>query len=174
MIQINPKLLELIDSVFDNMDDQKKAQLFCAAIELDCVDVLYDWGVMQNIEEEHKYRVALMERDIETDSLQVKYKLRFPLFVTELGEDMWDEFYKWLHVNPKLKNYSAKLRTTPDAKKAFEEIQSIKNFDISRFKAATEQYYLETGEYSLALPKFLVELGRGKYEGFVQLKSKLI
>jgi hypothetical protein len=173
-MRINPKLLELIESVFDNVDDQKCAITYAACIELDTLDTLYSWGVFKDNSDEHKFRVALMERDIETDSLQVKYKLKYPLWVNEVEEDLWDDFYKWLHVNPKLKSYSAKLRTTPEAKKSFRELQLIKEFDLDRFKAATEQYYLETGEYSLALPKFLVELGRGKYEGFVKEKSNVL
>jgi hypothetical protein len=173
--QINPKLLELIDSVFDNVDDQKKALLFALAIFSDTVDILYSWGIMKDEEDEHKLRLALMERDIDTDSLQAKYRLRYPLFVNEVEEDVWDEFHKWLVKNPKLGHCKNKITTvTKEGKDAFKELQLIKDFDISRFKASVEQYYVVSGDYSKALPKFLVENAKGEYEGFVKEKNDVL
>lgn len=172
--QINPKLLEYIESIFDNIYDQKKAIHFCVAVFLDSIDVLYEWGIMKDEQEEHKFRIALMERDIDTDSLQAKYKLRFPLFVNDVEEDVWDEFYKWLVKNPKLTSHKGRFSSTLEGKKAFEELQLIKDFDIGRFKASVETYYNREGQYAKALPKFLVENAKGEYEGFKEVKSKLI
>lgn len=171
---INPKLLELIDSIFDNVDDQKCALTYAACIELDTLDTLYNWGVFKDVSDEHKFRVALMERDIEGDTLQAKYKLRFPLFVNEVEEDMWDEFYKWLVKNPKLTVHKGRFSNTQDGRDAFKELQLIKDFDISRFKASVETYYNREGQYAKALPKFLIENAKGEYEGFREIKSKLI
>lgn len=171
---INPKLLELIDKVFDDIGSQKKAMLFCLATFADCSDVLYEWGLLQDEGDEHKYRQALMIRDIESDSLQPKYSLRIPLFVNQLEEDMWDEFYKWLVKNPKLIAHKGRFSSTLEGKKAFEELQLIKDFDISRFKASVELYYNREGQYAKALPKFLVENAKGEYEGFVKEKNDVL
>ena len=173
-IQINPKLLEHINTIFDDIASQKKAMLFCLATFADCTDVLYEWGIMQSEEDEHLMRISLMEKDIDTDSLQAKYKLRFPLFVTEVEEDVWDEFYKWLVKNPKLTAHKGRFSSTLEGKKAFEELQLIKEFDKERFKASVETYYNREGQYAKALPKFLVENARGEYEGFVKEKNNVL
>lgn len=172
--QLNPKLLEYINKIFDNLYDQKKAIHFCIATFLDSIDVLYEWGVMKDEEEEHKFRIALMERDVDTEGLQAKYKLKYPLFVNDVEEDVWDDFYKWLVKNPKLASHKGRFSSTLEAKKAFEELQLIKDFNLDRFREAVTQYYLREGQYAKALPKFLVENAKGEYEGFREVKSKLI
>lgn len=173
--QINPLLLNHINTVFDDIGSQKKAMLFCLATFADCTDVLYEWGIMKDEEDEHALRIALMERDVDGDTLQAKYKLRYPLFVNEVEEDVWDEFHKWLVKNPKLGHCKNKITTvTKEGKDAFKELQLIKDFDISRFKASVEQYYVTSGDYSKALPKFLMENAKGEYEGYKEVKSKLI
>lgn len=174
MNRINPKLLELIESVFDNIDDQKQALTFAACIELDTLDTLYSWGVFKDNSDEHKFRVALMERDIETDSLQVKYKLRFPLFVNEVEQDYYNEFLSWLVKNPKLVQHKGRFSNTQEGRLAFKELQLTKDFDINRFKASVETYYNREGQYAKALPKFLQENAKGEYEGFVKEKSNVL
>lgn len=165
-IQINPKLLEVIQDVFDTIEDQKKAMLFCLAIFSDTVDVLYEWNIIQNVEEEHKFRIALMEKDVDGDSLQAKYSLRFPLFVNEVGQDYYNDFLSWLVKNPKLVSHKGRFSNTNEGRLAFRELSLIKDFDINRFKASTETYYNREGQYAKALPKFLTENAKGEYEGF--------
>lgn len=171
---INPKLLELINDVFDDIDSQKTALTYAACIELDTLDVLYQWGIFKDVSDEHKYRIALMEKDVDTYSLQSKYKLRFPLWVSEVEEDLYSEFYSWLVKNPKLVQHKGRFSNTQEGKMAFKELQFIKDFDISRFKASVEHYYNREGQYAKALPKFLTENAKGEYEGFKETKSKLI
>jgi hypothetical protein len=174
-MQLNPKLLKLIDDVWQDADDKDAALLYAAAVQLGLVTTLYKWGIFKEDADEHKYRILLCKADIDTDSLQRKFILPEPLFVNEVEEDVWDEFHKWLVKNPKLVHCKNKITTvTKEGKDAFKELQLIKDFDISRFKASVEQYYVTSGDYSKALPKFLVENARGEYEGFREVKSKLI
>lgn len=173
----NPKLIEYIHQHFDNLDDCEDCLLLCTCVELDNIEFLYRREIVKTYDEEqelfHKFRIMFMERNIDTDSLQAKYKLRFPLFVNEVEEDIYDEFYKWLVKNPKLVAHKGRFSNTIEGKKAFGELLN-KDFDINRFKASVETYYNREGQYAKALPKFLVENSKGEYEGFKEAKSKLI
>lgn len=176
--KINPELLKLIEETFDTLYDQKKALHFCIAIFADTMDVLYEWGVMANEQEEHKFRIALMERNIEEDSLQAKYSLRYPLFVDEIKRTQWDEFYEYLTTNPRLKSVSARFVQKHNGligKNVFTHfVGSIQDFDMGRLKACTEAYYLKEGQYSKNLVSYLDEVAKGQYMGYREVKSKLI
>lgn len=173
-IQINPKLLEHINTIFDDVHSQKKAIHFCIAVFLDSIDVLYEWGIMANEEEEHKFRLALMEKDIDTDSLQAKYKLRFPLFVTEVEEDVFSLYHKALVMRFKTLPQSNRLIGDTKTKEAFKALQMRhKNFDVQRMIDATINYYLSE-DYLKNLDNFLNELGDTKYIGWEKQKSRVL
>lgn len=173
-IQINPKLLEHINTVFDTIEDQKKAMLFCLAIFSDCSDVLYEWGVMASEEDEHKYRVALMVRDIDTDSLQPKYRLRYPLFVTEVEEDVFSLYHKALVMRFKTLPQSSRLLGNTKTKEAFKALQSRhKDFDVQRMIDATIDYYIRE-DYAKNLDNFLEDLGDTAYLAWEKRKSKVL
>lgn len=177
-IQFNPELLKTIEDHFDDVDDREDALMLCTCVFLNNIEFLYRREIIKTKSDEdalfHKFRILFMEKDVDVDSLQSKYNLRVPLFVTDVEDDVWDEFYKWLVKNPRLSQYRGRFSQTMDGKKAFEELQSIKGFDIGRFKSATETYYVREGQYAKALPKFLIENARGEYEGFREVKSKMI
>ena len=168
-IKPNPKLMEVIESTFNSLHEQQKALTYACMVAFDTVSILYEWGWTE--EDEHKYRLAFMLRDVDVDSLETKYKLRYPLIATEEVDDLWDGFYKWLVKNPKLSAYRGRFSQTPESKQVFQELQLIKNFDLNRFKASVESYYIREGQYAKALPKFLTENARGEYEGFREVKQ---
>lgn len=174
MNKINPRLLNLIESVFDNVDDQKCALTFCACIELDTLDTLYSWGLFKDISDEHRFRVALMERDIDTDSLQAKYKLRFPLFVQETEQDLFDIYHKALVMRFKTLPQSSRLFGNAKTREAFKALQMRhKDFDVQRMIDATINYYLKE-DYLKNLDGFLDDLGDTKYMAWEKQKSKVL
>lgn len=171
---INPKLLELIDKVFDNVDDQKCALTYAACIELDTLDTLYSWGVFKDVSDEHKFRVALMERDIEGDTLQPKYKLRYPLFVNSVEEDLFDVYHKALVMRFKTLPQSSRLFGNAKTREAFKALQMRhKDFDVQRMIDATINYYIKE-EFTKNLDGFLNDLGDTKYLAWEKQKSKIL
>lgn len=171
---INPVLLNHINTVFDDIGSQKKAMLFCLATFADCTDILYEWGIMQNEEDEHHMRIALLERNVDTDSLQAKYRLRFPLFAQETEQDLFDVYHKALVMRFKTLPQSSRLFGNAKTREAFKALQMRhKDFDVQRMIDATINYYLKE-DYLKNLDGFLDDLGDTKYMAWEKQKSKIL
>jgi hypothetical protein len=175
MIKINPDLLHLIDTKFDTAIDKDIAITYAICVWANTIITLYQLGLFKNETEEYKYRILLVDENPDATGSQRQYKLKVPLFVNnDIDEDLWQEFYKWLVTNPRLVSNKGRFVNNSEGRFAFKELQQIKEFDISRFKACTEAYYMREGQYAKNLTSYLQELAYGEYIGFRETKSNIL
>lgn len=178
MSKINPELIDTINKHFDSVDDKEDALMLAMCLYLNNIMFLYRRGIVKSQDEEDtlfkRFRILFVQEDPDNDTVARKFKLKIPLFVSEVEESQWDIYYKWLVKNLKLSAQKGRFSQTIEGKEAFKELQLIKGFDLARLQACTEAYYMREGQYAKALPKFLVENARGEYEGYKEVKSKLI
>lgn len=172
---VNPKLLELIDEHFHTVEDKDCALTYCLCVELGTIITLYKWGVFKNEANESKFRILFVNEDPEAIGSQRKYKLKIPLFVTDVDKSLYSKYYKELIKNPKLTPFKTKLVNRAEGKQAFEELVDMYDeFDLKHFLDATVDYYTTAGQYATALPKFLQEAAMAAYESFKKEKSNLL
>lgn len=160
------KLLEAIKRANLN---ENIAWLFCCAIFFKgkkILDELWEIGWI-NEENEHLYRIALVDIDPTTQ----EYVLRYPLIDIHVNTD----FKSFLIELSKHSVFSGvkqrSLENTVEAQKAYEALsQSIENFDVQRLIKATVKYYQDTNEYVLKLSNFLSQKGWIYYTNYKEEK----
>nr|HPQ79637.1 hypothetical protein [Candidatus Dojkabacteria bacterium] len=158
-----------------NPDDRDAALTYACCVELGTITTLYRWGLFKTEDDESKYRILLVDENVDAIGSQRKYKLKVPLWVNEIDLDLYDTYYKALIKSPKMVQHKARLVNNIEGKEAFQDIQElVKGFDVNRFIEATINYYVKEGQYAKSLPKFLTELGIGYYESYKEVKSNLI
>lgn len=172
--KINPKLLNLIQKHFPNPDDASACLTYALCVEAETILTLYKWGLLKNEENEAKFRILLVDEDVDAIGSQRKYKLKIPLWTDEVEEDLYVKYYKAVFSDPSVVKAKGLLFNKPEGKGAFNDLViNNKPFDLQRLINCTIQYYKRT-EYALSLPRFLNELAQGEYLSYQPVKSNLI
>jgi len=177
-MKINPELLKIIDRHFDTIEDKEDALLLCTCVELNNIMFLYRRGVVKNQGEEDtlfkRFRILFVLEDPDSDTMARKYKLRYPLWIEELEEDLFTVYHKALVMRFKTLPQSSRLIGNTKTREAFKELQMRhKDFDIQRIIDATIDYY-EKEEFTKNLDNFLIDLGDTKYLAWEKRKNKMI
>ena len=159
-MKINNLLLDEIETLGL---EQNTAITFCLCFvfkEYGCLDKALESGLL-NYEEEKLCRIRLTQYNPETDTLELK----IPLFYNEDVVEGYDDYYAYLVKSNKITT-KARLVSNDETRKNFYELQSMyKDFDLERFKKATESYY-SNEQYVKNLPKFIAELGKTYYDSY--------